>query len=76
VSAVQGNYPTVNIIGHLLVDGRSLAIGQICQHSVVLLESFRCPPTDAKLIVIVSGVQKVYDIVLPHGIDGDEVTFF
>lgn len=78
MSAVQDNHYTVNIVGHLVVNGKSLAIGQICQDKLVLLESCDLPPTEAQLIVKVAGRTKIYDIVLPHGIDRDSevATFF
>ena len=65
--------PEVNIAGRLVVDGRSIAIGQVCQHSLVLAEPCELPPTDAKLILTVSGKVKVYDIFLPHGVSRNSV---
>jgi len=60
------------------VDGRSIAIGQVCRDSLVLAEPCDLPPTAARLIITVSGEDKVYDIFLPKGVsrNTEAVNFF
>ena len=58
---------TLNIAGRLVVDGQSIALGQVCRDSLVLAEPCDLPPTAAHLIITVRGEEKVYDIFLPHG---------
>jgi hypothetical protein len=70
--------PSLNIAGRLVVNGRTLSVGQICDHYLVLAEACELPPGEADLIVTVLGRDKVYRIFLPHGHDGhtDAVSFF
>ena len=71
--------PAVNIAGRLVVNGKTLLVGQIVENSLVLLEPCEIPPkTEARLIVTVSGRDKVYDIFLPHGssVDSEVVDFY
>jgi len=74
----QAKIPVVNIAGRLVVNGRSLAVGQVCRDSLVLAEPCDVDPTAAQLIVTVRGTVKVYDIYLPHGISRncEAATFF
>lgn len=76
--ATESRIPVVNIAGRLVIDGQSLAVGQICQDSLVMLDRCDVPPTAARLIVTVSGQEKVYDIFLPHGLSrhAEAVNFF
>jgi hypothetical protein len=78
MSAIQNNGHSVNIAGRLIVNGQNLAVGQICQNSLVLQEPCNLPPSVAQLIVTVAGIDKVYDIFLPDGIDrnAESVHFF
>ena len=78
MSAIQDHEPTVNIVGRLEVQGRTLAIGQVCQNWLVLRDRCDIEPCAAKLIVSVKGVDRVRDIYLPHGISSDRevVDFF
>jgi hypothetical protein len=71
MSAIQDQKPTVNIVGRLEVQGRTLAIGQVCQNWLVLRDPFDIGPCAAKLIVSVKGVDRIRDIYLPHGISAD-----
>ncbi|MEX2173056.1 MAG: hypothetical protein WD872_01755 [Pirellulaceae bacterium] len=79
MSAVQAKDCTVNIAGKLDVRGQIFAIGQIFGNRLVMLDSCSVPSgAEAKLVVTVRGVDKVYHIILPHGInsDSDVVAFF
>jgi hypothetical protein len=69
---------TLNIAGRLVVNGRSIALGQVCRDSLVLAEPCNLPPTAARLIITVRGEEKVYDIFLPHGVsrNNEAVKFF
>jgi hypothetical protein len=60
--------PTVNIAGELIVNGQTLAVGQVCGNRIVLQDRHHAPPTDAELIVTVDGRRKTYHIFLHHGI--------
>jgi hypothetical protein len=64
----QHRIPEVNIAGRLVLNGRTLAVGQVCENSLVLQEPCDAPETEAKLIVTVRGKEKVFDIILPHGL--------
>jgi hypothetical protein len=79
MSTIQQRDPTVNILARLIVGGRDLAVGQVCQDWLVLREACQINgPCDAQLIVTVNGVDKVHEIFLPHGISpgSDVIDFF
>jgi hypothetical protein len=79
MSDVQDQKHAVNITGRLLVKGRSLALGQICCDWLRLIDPCDMPDAvEAELIVTVSGTDKRYSIILPHGINSrsDVVKFF
>jgi hypothetical protein len=69
--ASEKKFPVVNIAGRLVINGRTLPVGQIFEHSLVMLEPCDMPATEATLIVTVSGQDKVYNIFLPHGLSRD-----
>jgi hypothetical protein len=70
--------PTLNIAGRLVVNGRTVPLGQIRGRTLVLMEACQLPPGDAELIVTVLGQEKVYRIFLPHGHGGqsDVASYF
>ncbi len=62
MSVSTSQTPTLNIAGRLVVNGRSLRVGQICGQTLVLMDACQLPPGDAELIVTVLGQEKVYRI--------------
>ena len=69
IAAESKDY-AVNIAGRLVVNDKILSVGQICGKSLVVIDDCDIPPGSAgKLIVTVDGREKVYHIILPHGIN-------
>jgi hypothetical protein len=79
MSIAESKEYSVNIAGRLVVDGKILAIGQICGRHLVVIDDCDLPPgTEAQLIVTVDGREKVSHILLPHGLTSqmDYAEFF
>jgi len=77
MSVAEDKDYTLNIGLRLVVNGRTLRVGQVFEHSLVLDDKCDLPPGEAELIVAVRGEEKRYAIFLPQGIDAKtEVTSF
>jgi hypothetical protein len=63
----QGHSSTVHI--RLKVDECILRVAQVGESSLILRESFECPPeSEGEIVIVVDGHKSVYHVILDEGI--------